>query len=192
MKSQYTHSLIISSGRVAANGFLSDTPYVVRTRGTTCTSSVPLPPEEVLFRRGMAPERYEENDFYWANQNLTDDQVLPDSDLLKAIHAYVAEFYGRATLDKGQSDVRSMDESALLALGILMEETAKEILGEAGDLVFVEGEEVKEDSVKYYESDVRVRQQSVPVRHESAGRAASKPAEGRKRKRRKIDHELSE
>ena len=164
----------------------------MRTRGTTSPSSVPLPPEEVLFRRGMAPERYEENDFYWANQDLTDDQVLPDSDLLKAIHAYVAEFYGRATLDKGQADIRTMDETALLALGILMEETAKEILGEAGDLVFVEGEEVKEDFVNYYEPDVRVRPQSVPIRHESVGRAASKTAEGRKRKRRKIEHESSE
>ena len=158
-------------------------------RGTNSSSFVPLPPEEVLFRRGEAPERYEENDFYWANQDLNDEQALPDSDLLKAIHAYVAEFYGRATLDKGQVDMRTMDETALLALGILMEETAKDILGEAGDLVFVEGEEVKEDSVKHYEHDVRVRQQSGPVRQEVVGRAASKSADGRKRKRRKIDHE---
>ena len=145
----------------------------------------------MLFRRKEAPGRYEENDFYWANEDLSDQQVLPDSDLLKAIHAYAAEFYGRATLDKGQVDIRSMDETALLALGILLEETAKNILGEAGDLVFVEGEEVKEDSIENYKYDVRSRQESDLVRHESAGRAASKPAEGRKRKRRKIEHELS-
>lgn len=32
-----------------------------------------------------------------------------------------------------------MDETALIALGILMEESAKEILGETGDLAFTEG-----------------------------------------------------
>lgn len=34
-----------------------------------------------------------------------------------------------------------MDETALIALGILMEETAREVLGETGDLVFLEGDE---------------------------------------------------
>ena len=31
-----------------------------------------------------------------------------------------------------------MDETALIALGILMEETAREVLGETGDLAFIE------------------------------------------------------
>ena len=34
-----------------------------------------------------------------------------------------------------------MDETALIALGILMEETAREVLGETGDLAFLEGDE---------------------------------------------------
>jgi hypothetical protein len=33
-----------------------------------------------------------------------------------------------------------MDETALLALGILMEEVCRETLGETGDMVFTEGE----------------------------------------------------
>ena len=37
-----------------------------------------------------------------------------------------------------------MDETALIAMGVLMEEMAKESLGETGDLVLVEGEEVSE------------------------------------------------
>ena len=37
-----------------------------------------------------------------------------------------------------------MDETALIALGILLEETAKESLEETGDMVFVEGEEIPE------------------------------------------------
>jgi len=36
-----------------------------------------------------------------------------------------------------------MDESALIAFGILIEESAREILGQTGDLVFTEGEESK-------------------------------------------------
>jgi hypothetical protein len=38
-----------------------------------------------------------------------------------------------------------MDETALIAMGILMEEMAKESLGETGDLVLVEGEEIRSD-----------------------------------------------
>ena len=33
-----------------------------------------------------------------------------------------------------------MDETALLAMGILLEETVKRSLGDTGDMVFVEGE----------------------------------------------------
>lgn len=39
---------------------------------------------------------------------------------------------------------RSMDDTALLAVGILLEEAADEVLGETGDMVFVEGVRVGE------------------------------------------------
>lgn len=39
-----------------------------------------------------------------------------------------------------------MDETALLALGILLEETGREVLGRRGDLVFTEGVEVDRDA----------------------------------------------
>lgn len=35
-----------------------------------------------------------------------------------------------------------MDETALIAMGILLEEAAKESLGETGDMALVEGEEI--------------------------------------------------
>lgn len=38
-------------------------------------------------------------------------------------------------------DFESLDETALLALGILMEEMAGDVLGETGDMAFVEGED---------------------------------------------------
>ena len=45
-------------------------------------------------------------------------------------------------------DYRSMDETALIALGILMEEAARDTLGRTGDLVFTEGEEFPESPSK--------------------------------------------
>lgn len=85
-----------------------------------------------------------ENDFYFANEGLPPDRPLPDSDLLKAMHTYSSDFYRHATMDRGRTSWRSMDETALIALGILLEETAKEALGETGDMVFVEGEEISD------------------------------------------------
>ena len=78
---------------------------------------------------------------YWADRHLTDNQKLPESDLLKAIHAYASDFYGRAVKGRGKVDFESLDETALLAMGILMEEMARDALRETGDLAFVEGED---------------------------------------------------
>ena len=85
---------------------------------------------------------------------------LPDSDLLKAVHAYASDFYGAMRMaahesrkrpgrrrDNGggggysrSSDFGSLDETALLAFGVLLEESVAAALGETGDMVFVEGE----------------------------------------------------
>lgn len=110
-----------------------------------------IPPEEVLFRRSGAPERFAEKDIYFANEELPDGGkgVLPDSDLLKSVHAYSSRFYealgqrvGSGSFVGGRLvDERSMDETALLAMGILLEEAAKEALGKSGDLMFTEGVE---------------------------------------------------
>lgn len=99
-----------------------------------------MAPEEALFRAQGAPDRYAENDIYAADQHLGPSQKLPDSDLLKAIHAYVSDFYSRATVDGGVNDMRSMDETALLAFGILLEEAAKDLLGSNGDMVLTEAD----------------------------------------------------
>ena len=127
-------------GRVSSNGFIPKDPYTSKNRDTLSSSSVPIHPEEVLFRRRAAPERYEEHDIYWANDDLEENQILPDSDLLKAVHAYASDFYNKATASHGSIDFNSMDETALIAFGILLEESAGAILGQTGDLVFVEGQ----------------------------------------------------
>lgn len=95
--------------------------------------------------------------------------TLPSSDLCKSLHTYASDLYSRHPrlkerkkkkggdvwdgdmaksfweLKKGfknKIEYKSMDETALLSLGILMEEMQREALGQTGDLVFTEeGEE---------------------------------------------------
>jgi hypothetical protein len=50
-----------------------------------------------------------------------------------------------------------MDETALLALGILMEEATRDILGQTGDLVFTEGQEVKTSNLSSPTGGLRER-----------------------------------
>jgi len=132
-----THSQTLRSGR-----------YTSRT--------AKLAPEEVLFRRRGAPTRYAEKDIYWANEDLPADDAglrLPDSDLIKAIHGYASKFYETMAHRLGPScvvgprlvDECSMDETALLAFGILLDEAAREARGKKGDLVFTEGMVEDED-----------------------------------------------
>lgn len=70
--------------------------------------------------------------------------ALPSSDLLKSVHHHVSRYYEALNVRLGGGedpvDERSMDETALLAFGILLEEAARDALGKEGDLVFTEGE----------------------------------------------------
>ena len=107
------------------------------------TATVAMMPEDVLFGRRGAPTLSQEEDVYSADRHLSEQQRLPDSDLLKAIHTYASDFYAKTTTNRGAVANESLDETALLGLGILLEEMAGHVLGETGDLAFVEGEEVK-------------------------------------------------
>lgn len=143
-KRKYRNTTIYDAvaGRAFYRGLISKTPVIASTRDTASSSTVPVPPEEVLFRSRGAPQRYEETDFYWANEKLPlQGAELPDSDLLKAVHAYASRFYGR----RGEkADFHSLDETALMAFGILLEEWADGLLGRSGEGVFVEGEAIIE------------------------------------------------
>ena len=154
----------------------------------------------MLFRRKGAPIRYEEDDFYWADRDLTKEQRLPESDLLKAIHAYASDFYGRAVKWRGKVDFESLDETALLAVGILMEEMAREVLGETGDLAFVEGEHDGVDRAEegMHPEEATSGEEERPESSATASEVASKAAtldkgisggDRRRRKRRKTRHD---
>lgn len=143
-------------GRVTLNLALSDSETasgrskrrLSATAGRYSSRNPKLAPEEALFRRKNAPVRYAEQDIYWANEDLPDGgrRHLPDASLLKSVHGYASRFYEAAAARLGPRcvvgtriiDERSMDETALLAFGILLEEAAREGLGKTGDLVFTE------------------------------------------------------
>lgn len=122
------------AGRISRDGFILS------------SDQKPAPPDEVLFSRANAPVRYVETDTYFAHRHLSSGVRLPDSDLMKTIHAYVSDFYGSGALKDCELDWGSMDETALMAIGILLEEAAAVKLGNSGDLAFVEGEERKPSS----------------------------------------------
>ncbi|MCJ1350495.1 MAG: hypothetical protein MMC33_000476 [Icmadophila ericetorum] len=182
------------AGRISSTGFIAKTQFVSKKRDTTSSNTLPIPPEDVLLGRKGAPDLDEirpgdtSTDFYerkyWADERLAADQHLPDSDLLKAIHIYAADFYNRATIEKGLKDFRSMDGTALLALGILLEEKANEELGEAGDMVFVEGEE--EDRFTGAAPGLTRRFQDHAVAR-GKGYVSTDPEDTRSQKRRRLN-----
>jgi hypothetical protein len=161
----------INSGRISVAGFIPKRPVISQTRDTASSSASAIPPENVLFRSKNAPTRYAEADIYFANERQS-RKNLPESDLLKALHCYTSDFYSHITIDGGTGDWRSLDETALMALGILMEEAGRDILGTTGDLAFTEGGE----------HTVEMRRQRTPVR-----RSKSKDRPSKKRRVASID-----
>ena len=109
---------------------------------------IALTPAEVLFREKNAPERTAEDDFYEADRHLSPPQILPDSDFLKSIHTFSADYYSGTAQNGGKGDFKTMNGTALIAMGILLEESLREALGENGDMAFVEGEPVTDDEGK--------------------------------------------
>ena len=69
---------------------------------------------------------------------------LPDGDLCAVVHEFASLYYG-AMGEEG--DWRSMNETALLAVGVLIEETVSGLLGETGWIAFVEGEAWENEEV---------------------------------------------
>ncbi|EFX02903.1 hypothetical protein CMQ_2832 [Grosmannia clavigera kw1407] len=127
----------------------------------TSTHDFILAPEDVLFQHPDAPTRYHEKDIYFTNEDLPNagEGLIPNSELLDEVHTYTSRFYealairAEQRLDRTQTgivnarllDERSMDETALIAFGILLEEAGRHILGARGDLVFTEADDEDDD-----------------------------------------------
>ena len=136
----------LSKGRVTQAGLFGNITDVK-------SSKQPLRPDEVLFKQSNAPPRYEETDYYQAHTRLPAGQQLPDGELLSAIHAYISKLYSRIGDDDDPDVWKCMDETALIALGILMEETAREALGATGDFAFLEAADEEEEETSGSDSE---------------------------------------
>ncbi|KAH6652714.1 hypothetical protein BKA67DRAFT_536437 [Truncatella angustata] len=179
------------AGRVTTTHALedgSDSETFRRRRKRTTLRDSTLAPEEVLFQRAGAPIRYAEKDIYNSHEWLPHGGrgILPDNDMLKAIHSYSSHFYSALTRTKYQGDEepeernideRSMDETALLAFGVLLEEAGRNALGRRGDLVFTEGMEAGTEGQSSFEESQPVRFLDVDLKGRIPKRVVGKAAE---------------
>ncbi|KAK6511024.1 hypothetical protein TWF506_010108 [Arthrobotrys conoides] len=98
--------------------------------------SKPASADELLFHNPLNPDFVLPDS---VKSILEDEKIigdLPDSDLLKAVHRYVSEFFEAKGWDGVMA--RSMDESAMLAIGVILEEYCREMVGKDGGMVFAE------------------------------------------------------
>ncbi|KAL4817436.1 hypothetical protein BDW67DRAFT_159490 [Aspergillus spinulosporus] len=183
------------AGRVNSHGFIPAKPYASTYRDTASSSSRPLPPEEVLFRRKGMPIRYEETDRYFAHESLPPDCPLPSSELLESIHSYTADFYDQAVSAAGRINHYSMNGRSLLFMGVLLEELAKESLGDTGDLALVEGDDMPTDDEsvsKFGKRKRRKRASSFSSMHASSGEDLDSVVKRKKRyKKRRLARRTS-
>ena len=129
---------------------------------------------------------------------------LPDTDLLHAIHSYASDYYGAMGLgdptswpwdEGGRHDFLSMEASALLAFGMLLEEEGREVLGAEGDMVLVEPQGweigIREDVRTRWLVGGKVERPLIPPLESSdegdgedgVGIVVEEPRKGRRRKR---------
>jgi len=90
---------------------------------------------EYYFEHKHVPKDVDEDEerTHWHPE--VENHILPSSDVLSAVHRSAAKFFAKSGRKK---HLRFMDETALLAFGMLLEETMKEKLGENGYLAFLE------------------------------------------------------
>ncbi|CAI7663953.1 unnamed protein product [Penicillium bialowiezense] len=177
------------AGRVNRRGVKATAtqPFASQYRDTASSGARALRPEELIFRGQNPPTPSFNEETYFANGDLPDDSPLPSSELLEAIHAYAADYFEYATADNGVDDHRTMDETALLAMGILIEEMAAEELGDTGDLVLVEGEGLSDE-----ENEVDIESETTTHSAARAPRRKRTNSKGRKTsKRRKLARSAS-
>lgn len=142
----------------------------------TKASRQALRPDEVLFKQVNAPIRYEETDYYFAHEKLSANQQLPSGELLSALHGYVSKLFSRTGSTKVDKAWKCMDETALIALGILIEETAREVLGETGDLAFTEAADEEEERALASENEDEDAEQDEPDEESKGEETKERPA----------------
>ncbi|CAI7591668.1 unnamed protein product [Penicillium manginii] len=182
------------AGRVTARGFALSTPIASKYRDTASSGARIQRPEEVLFRKDHPMRQVENGEPYFAHENLPADRPLPNSDLLQSIHAYASDFYKYTLGESGRKSHYSMNESALLAVGILVEEMAKDGLGDNGHLLMIEPQGLKGDISGNAENFLPKRGRPVGWRADVDGKKPKAPRRKRaqtiiqpRRKRPRLD-----
>ncbi|KAF1815929.1 hypothetical protein P152DRAFT_471302 [Eremomyces bilateralis CBS 781.70] len=129
------------AGRVSGRGKL--VRDVREDQNTRSGRKIRLAPEEALLKRYCAPDGLESSALYFSGTSDLRPDLIPDSELLRAIHHYTTHLF--KGLGAGESDPcwGAFDGTAMLALGVLVEETVRELVGDSGDLAFVGGVEIK-------------------------------------------------
>jgi hypothetical protein len=105
-------------------------------------------PEEILLSHPQAPQLLHDDPdpiYERWTRNLPSQLTLPDSDLLQALHAYASDYY--SVNAGGDIAFGSMDGTALIAMGMLLEEMSVEAMGETGHLALLESVEEQEAQV---------------------------------------------
>lgn len=103
------------------------------------------------------------------------------------MHAYAAGFYGRTG---GAASFGSLDETALMATAVLLEEWAEVVMGQKGHEVFLEGGKRRKADKGGVDREIEKEKE---VEDEAGVKVVAEEArEGRRRKRRKIRHDTGE
>lgn len=123
--------MLTKIGRVGRHGFHKKKPAASKYRDTASTGERTLAPEEVLIRRPHYLNNKLKGEPYFAHERLPRQARLPTSEMLTALHAHAADFY-KYGMQRTKAVHQSLDESALLAFGILTEELCRELMGPEG------------------------------------------------------------
>jgi hypothetical protein len=125
--------------RIGASGFLDFEERNLSNQRDEWGDRNHYAPHEVLLGSAGVPKGDEDDLEIMYGQylaNLPPKLELPESDILKAIHAYTSDLF--SVIPSKEKGYMSMDHTALLAAGILLEEMAVEALGETGYLALLE------------------------------------------------------
>ncbi|EED16537.1 GAJ protein, putative [Talaromyces stipitatus ATCC 10500] len=160
----------IVAGRVNRQRFISHS-YTSRFRRNVSSSRAVRPSNDIVSRL-EGDEALDD----WIDENSLDGVPLPSSDMLEAIQSYAGHFYANTVDSRRTEHFSSMDGTALIAMGVLLEEMTEELLGQTGDMVLVEREDDSNDDLGYYASEASIS--SVHTGRVSRKRSASVMSRG--------------
>ncbi|KAF2665987.1 hypothetical protein BT63DRAFT_427771 [Microthyrium microscopicum] len=146
---RHTNIYDMIADRVTRYGYLPTNVNSFSDTANPLNTEALFYPDELLWRMknqksndtGTEQEYQEAEDSFYRDYDAYTTELLqhvaiPDGDLLEALHTYASDFYDTKTDMHGI--YFQLDGSALIALGVLVEEMARQDLGDEGDLALTE------------------------------------------------------